>query len=45
MRLADERAISKIEILRKLLKIYATEIQGNFVVVTEEGVRIAKQRR
>jgi len=45
MRLADERPTSKIEILRKLLKIYAAEIQDNFVVVTEEGVRIAKQNR
>ena len=45
MRLADERTTSKIEILRKLLKIYAAEILGNFVVVTEEGVRIAKQNR
>jgi len=45
MRLADERAVSKIEVLRKLLKIYATQLQGNFVVVTEEGIRIAKQNR
>ena len=43
MRLTDERSSSKIDVLRKLLNIYANRLPGNFVVVSEEGVRIAKK--
>jgi predicted nuclease of predicted toxin-antitoxin system len=42
MRLSDERSHVKIDILRQLLSNHAAELSGNFVVVTEHGVRIAK---
>jgi len=39
MRLADERANNKIEVLRRLLEQFADNITGRFVVVTETRVR------
>jgi hypothetical protein len=44
MRLEDERANNKIEILRLLLERYADRFEGQFVVVTETQVRFAKPR-
>lgn len=41
MRLEDERAANKIEILRKLLEGYAEKLTEEFVVVTETKVRFA----
>ena len=43
LRLADERAKSKIEILRQLLNSHAKKLPEQFVVVTEKTVRFAKQ--
>jgi predicted nuclease of predicted toxin-antitoxin system len=43
LRLADERAKSKIEILQRLLNLYAQTLPEKFVVVTEKSVRFAKQ--
>jgi predicted nuclease of predicted toxin-antitoxin system len=40
LRLANERASAKIEALRKLLDVFATQITDRFVVVTENQVRI-----
>ena len=42
LRLADERASVKIEIIRQLLARYADKLSGHFVVVTEKGVRFAR---
>lgn len=41
MRLGDERAINKIEVLEKLLENYAEKLPEQFVTVTETEVRIA----
>ena len=41
MRLEDERASNKIEVLRKLLEGYAEKLPEEFVVVTETKVRFA----
>ena len=42
MRLEDERASNKIEVLRLLLERYADRLEDQFVVVTETQVRFAK---
>ena len=42
LRLEDERAFVKIEIMRRLLESYADNLPGNFVVVTESSVRFAR---
>jgi predicted nuclease of predicted toxin-antitoxin system len=42
MRLEDERAANKIEVLRRLLEVYAGELGDKFVVVTENQVRFAR---
>ena len=42
LRLEDERAFVKIEIIRRLLERYADNLRGNFVVVTESSVRFAR---
>jgi hypothetical protein len=42
MRLDDERAANKIEVLRRLLETYADRLAGHFVVVTEKRVRFAR---
>ncbi len=41
MRLGDERAANKIEVLRRLLENYADKLPEQFVVVTETKVRFA----
>ncbi len=41
MRLDDERAANKIQILEKLLENYAEKLPEQFVTVTETRVRIA----
>lgn len=43
LRLDDERAKIKIEVLEKLLNSYADRLPDQFVVATEEKVRFAKQ--
>lgn len=42
LRLNDERATSKIQVLERLLSNYADRLQDQFVVVTERNVRFAK---
>ncbi len=42
MRLENERSFVKIETLRRLLESYADQLSGQFVVVTERRVRIAR---
>jgi predicted nuclease of predicted toxin-antitoxin system len=42
MRLADERAANKIEVLRRLLEGYSDRLAGKFVVVTDTRVRFAR---
>jgi hypothetical protein len=42
MRLDDERATNKVEVLRRLLEAYADRLAGHFVVVTEKRVRFAR---
>ncbi len=41
LRLEDERAINKIQVLEKLLENYAEKLPEQFVTVTETKVRIA----
>ena len=42
LRLDDERAASKIDTLRRLLRDYADRLADHFVVVTETTVRFAR---
>ena len=42
LRLADERAANKIEVLRRLLESYADRLADKFVVATETRVRFAR---
>jgi len=41
LRLEDERAFVKIEIVRRLLESHAGRLSGQFVVVSERSVRFA----
>ncbi len=41
LRLDDERANSKIAVIQGLLENYSDRLQDNFIVVTEQRVRIA----
>jgi len=43
LRLDDERASNKIEIIRRLLAGYADQLAGHFVTVTETQVRFARK--
>jgi predicted nuclease of predicted toxin-antitoxin system len=43
LRLEDERAHNKIEVLRRLLGSYADLLPGRFVVVTDTGIRFAQE--
>ncbi len=43
LRLEDERARSKIEVLKRLLHSHTDRLPDHFVVVTEQSVRFAKQ--
>ncbi|MBI3169447.1 MAG: DUF5615 family PIN-like protein [Chloroflexi bacterium] len=43
LRLDNERAKNKIDVLKKLLVSYADRLPNQFVVATEEKVRFAKQ--
>ena len=42
MRLEDERAANKIEVLRRLLEEYPNRLADSFVVVTDRHVRFAQ---
>jgi predicted nuclease of predicted toxin-antitoxin system len=43
LRLDNERAANKIEVIRRLLERYADRLVNQFVVVTETAVRFARQ--
>ena len=43
LRLEDERAKSKIFSIQQLLENYSDKVENNFIVVTENRVRIAKR--
>jgi len=43
LRLDDERATAKIEVLRQLLRNYGDRLSDQFVVVTETKVRFARR--
>ena len=40
LRLGDERPSNKIDVLRRLLQQYSSQLPGNFVVATDSTVRI-----
>ncbi len=42
LRLEDERAAKKIDIIRRLIEGHASRLADNFVVVTEKQVRFAR---
>ncbi|HZS46729.1 MAG TPA: DUF5615 family PIN-like protein [Blastocatellia bacterium] len=42
LRLSDERASNKIEVLSRLLEQYADQLSDNFVVVTQTRARFAR---
>ena len=42
MRLEDERAANKIDVLRRLIESYADRVENQFIVVTETRVRFAR---
>ena len=44
LRLDDERAVVKIEVIERLLEHYADRLEDQFVVVTEKAVRFAKMK-
>jgi len=41
VRLDDERAVMKIEVLQRLLTNFADSLKNQFIVVTEKSVRVA----
>ena len=43
LRLEDERAVSKIRTLSRLLELYSARIPDSFIVVTEKQVRFAQK--
>ncbi len=43
LRLADNRAANKIDVMRRLLESYADRLPDQFVVVTETRVRFARK--
>lgn len=42
MRLGDERAANKVEVLRRLLDMHSDKLRDRFVVVTDAHVRFAR---
>jgi predicted nuclease of predicted toxin-antitoxin system len=43
LRLADDRATNKIDVMRRLLESYVDRLPDRFVVVTETRVRFARK--
>jgi len=41
LRLADERAANKIQVMEKLLAAYTNRLIGSYIVVTEKRIRFA----
>jgi predicted nuclease of predicted toxin-antitoxin system len=44
LRLDDERAAMKIEVIKRLLDNYADKLESQFVVLTENAVRFARPK-
>jgi predicted nuclease of predicted toxin-antitoxin system len=44
LRLTDERPTVKIQVISRLLDLYADKLQGSFVVVSERRIKIGKPR-
>ena len=44
LRLNDERPSSKIQVISRLLGLYADKLQGSFIVVSERRIKIGKPR-
>jgi predicted nuclease of predicted toxin-antitoxin system len=44
LRLNDERPVSKIQVVSRLLELYADKLQGSFIVVSEQRIKIGKRR-
>jgi predicted nuclease of predicted toxin-antitoxin system len=44
LRLKDERSQNKILILEKVLHLYSNQLINNFIVVTEQNIRIIEQK-
>ncbi len=42
LRLSNERPSNKISVLENILKDYAQDLPGNFVVATEQAIRVTK---
>jgi predicted nuclease of predicted toxin-antitoxin system len=45
LRLEDERPSSKIEVMSRLLDLYADKLEGAFIVVSEQRIKIGKPRK
>jgi len=43
LRLEDERSVSKIQVISRLLKNYIDRLPDSFVVVTEKQVRFGRK--
>jgi predicted nuclease of predicted toxin-antitoxin system len=41
LRLADERAVVKVEVIERLLKTHANQLADRYVVVTESSIRFS----
>ena len=44
LRLNDERPSSKIQVMSRLLELYADKLEGSFIVVSEQRIKIGKPR-
>jgi hypothetical protein len=42
--LVDERPSSKIQVISRLLGLYADKLQGSFIVASERRIKIGKPR-
>jgi predicted nuclease of predicted toxin-antitoxin system len=45
LRLNDERPASKIQVISRLLELYADKLEGSFIVVSEQRIKIGKPRQ
>jgi predicted nuclease of predicted toxin-antitoxin system len=45
LRLKDERPGPKIQVISRLLELYADKLQGSFIVVSEQRIKIGKRRQ
>jgi predicted nuclease of predicted toxin-antitoxin system len=45
LRLSDERPVSKIQVISRLLESHADKLPGAFIVVSEQRIKIGKRRQ